>query len=234
MRIAVCDDNREELEYVGKIIENAFMQHKIMCQSQVYTDADKMLKENASEPFDAIFLDLDMPGIDGMKAASEINKQSDATEIIFVTNHDELVYKAYKFKALGFVRKKYLDIEINEILETLVNAVNIKNRCIVFCDSGVDKKYKVNDIIYMQSDDHYVGIFTIDGRCSTRDSLNNMEKNYAHYGFIRIHSRYLVNYRYIFSIEKNTVILTDSQKLPMSRNRVSTVKEAFRFYSRRL
>ena len=234
MRIAICDDSRTELIYVHRIIESAFKKHKIICQAQIYTDGNKMLEDNCSKPFDAIFLDLDMPDIDGMEVASEINKLNGTTEIIFVTNHDELVYKAYRFKALGFIRKKYLDMEINEILDILIKSINSQRRYMVFCYSGVDKKYNVNDVVYMQSDDHYVDIISIKDKCSVRCSLNNIEKKYAHYGFIRIHSRYLVNYRYIYSIENGTVILIDKKQLPMSRSRASTVKEMFQFFSRRL
>lgn len=232
--IAICDDSREELMYVYKIIEKALSQYKITCQFQVYTSASKMLEDNYSKPFDAIFLDLDMPEIDGMDVAAKINKINESTEIIFVTNHDELVYKAYRFKALGFIRKKYLNAEINEILEILINTINSRQKYLIFCDSGVDKKYKVQDIIYMHSDDHYVDIISLDDKCSVRDSLNNIEKSYSQYGFIRIHSRYLVNFRYIYSIEKNTIVLNGKQQLPMSRNRVSAVKELLQFYSRRL
>lgn len=234
MNIAICDDNKADLEYIEKIVYQSFTKNKIICNVKKYTNAGNLLEANKNQLFDVIFLDLDMPKISGMEAASHLNKLNESTEIVFITNHDELVYKAYRFKALGFIRKKFLDIEIDEIVESLIESINMKNKYLILCDSGTEIKYNITDIIYMQSDDHYVDIFSTNRKNSVRDSLNNLERMYSQYGFIRIHSRYLVNYRYIYSIERSTVVLNDMQQLPMSRSRTIAVKEAFQLFSRRL
>jgi len=234
LNIAICDDNETDIKYIRKIIKKEFDAHNINCNLNLYTDAKCLLEMNHSQLFDVIFLDLDMPELNGMEAASQLNKSNSAAEIIFVTNHDELVYKAYKFKALGFIRKKYLETEIGEILETLIESVNARQQYITFSDSGNEFKCLIKNIMYMQSDDHYVDIITAKKKYTLRDSLNNIENLYAHFGFIRVHSRYLVNFRYIYSIEKNTIVLNNKHQLPISRSKTAAVKEAFQFYSRRI
>ena len=134
-------------------------------------------------------------------------------------------------KKVNFEIKLYTSAD--KLLEdNLIESINLNCQFIVFSDIG--KKYNVRDIIFMQSDDHYVDIVTDVTKGTVRDSLNSIEKSYSHYGFIRIHSRYLVNYRYIYSIESSTVVLTNKQQLPMSRSKSNSVKEAFLFFSRRL
>ena len=160
MNIAICDDNETDIKYIGKIIKKEFAAHNINCELSLHTDAKSLLDVNQSQPFDVIFLDLDMPRLNGMDAASQLNKSNSAAEIIFVTNHDELVYKAYKFKALGFIRKKYLETEIEEILETLIETINSRQQYITFSDSVNEFKCLINDIMYMQSDDHYIDVIT--------------------------------------------------------------------------
>lgn len=233
MRIAICDDDKNELEYVYTVICENFKQKNILCESKKYISAISLLEDNEKEPFDAIFLDLDMQEISGMDVASQINKSNEFTEIIFVTNHDELVYKAYRFKALGFVRKKYLQDEIDEIVDLLIKSVNEKQRYIVLSDCDTEKKYHIEDIIFMKSEDHYVDIATRQEHFLIRESLVELEKQYSTYGFIRIHSRYLVNFRHIYSIEKNMIVLDNREQLPMSRNRIKFVKEEFQRYVRR-
>ena len=234
MNIAICDDNETDIKYIRKIIKKEFASHNINCELSLYCDAKSLLDANHSQLFDVIFLDLDMPELNGMEAASQLNKSNSAAEIIFVTNHDELVYKAYRFKALGFIRKKYLETEIGEILETLIESINARQQYITFSDSGNEFKCLINDIMYMQSEDHYVNVITTKKKYTLRDSLNNIENLYAHLGFIRVHSRYLVNFRYIYSIEKNTIVLNNKHQLPISRSKTAAVKEAFQFYSRRI
>lgn len=232
MKIAICDDDKNDLRYIHKVISESLVSKNINGEFNLFLSSEKLLDENKKSKFDVIFLDLDMPETDGMKVASYINKLNESTEIIFVTNHDELVYKAYKFKALGFIRKKFLEAEIDEVMDALIENINMNHQYIVFNDS--EQKYTISDIIFMKSDDHYVDIVTNSAKYSIRESLNNIERSYSCYGFIRIHSRYLVNYRYLYSIEKNTVVLIDQRQLPMSRSRSSTVKEAFQFFSRRI
>jgi len=234
MNIAICDDNEPDIKYIKKIIKNEFDSHNIKYELKLYNNAQSLLQANQSQPFDVIFLDLDMPDINGMDTASQLNQYTTSTEIIFVTNHDELVYKAYRFKALGFIRKKYLETEIGEILDVLIETINSRQKYIVFSDSKTEFKCLINDIFYIQSDDHYVDIITKEKKHTLRESLNNIERLYAHLGFIRVHSRYLVNFRYIYSIEKNTIILNSKHQLPISRSKIIAVKEAFQFYSRRI
>ena len=88
MNIAICDDNETDIKYIGKIIKKEFAAHNINCELSLHTDAKSLLDVNQSQPFDVIFLDLDMPRLNGMDVASQLNKSNSAAEIIFVTNHD--------------------------------------------------------------------------------------------------------------------------------------------------
>ena len=232
MRIAICDDSKSELIWVSKEIRNVFERKHIFLEEKQYTSANRMLVENKKQPFDVIFLDLDMKEINGMDVAFEINKLNMATEIVFVTNHDELVYKAYQFKALGFVRKQYLSDEIDEIVDLIIKLINERQRYIVFENRESEKKYRIEEIVYMRSEDHYIDIITLQDKFLIRTSMGNLEKQYSEYGFLRLHSRYIVNFSHIYSIEKNAVVLDDKKQLPLSRNRVKEVKEQFKQYVR--
>ncbi len=231
--IAICDDDKGELEYVERIIEKAFGRKDVQSTYKTYTSAKTLLEDNKQEPFDLVFLDLDMPGINGMETAENIGMQEGRTEIVFVTNHEELVYKAYRFKAIGFVRKKFLEEEVDEIIDIFFKEMAYREQYLVFKDSRTTYKILSQDIMYMQSADHYVDVVMRDNRCVVRDSMNNIEKMYSAYGFIRIHARYIVNYKYIYSLEKNEVVLTDGCRLPMSRAKMNSVKQLFQYYSRR-
>lgn len=234
LQIAVCDDKRADLEYIHRVIADAMKLHNISGEFALYTDAKQMLQRHFEAPFDVIFLDLDMPEIDGLEVAEQINKLDEATEIVLVTNHDELVYQAYRLRALGFIRKKYLEDEADKIIDSIIESINSRRKYMIIQDAGVEYKYNVNDVVFMQSDDHYVDIFSQGKKDTVRNNLNSIEKQYAHYGFIRIHSRYLVNYRYIFSIEKNVIVLNNQQQFPLSRSRYDAVKKAFQFFCRRI
>lgn len=232
-KIAICDDSEEDLDYEKNAIEKAFVKLDQPCDIHLFSRAEELLSDHVRASYDAVFIDIDMPGTDGMEAVERLKSIDNAVEIIFVTNHDELVYKAYRYKAMGFIRKKYLECELDQVVDTLALYEQRKKQYIVFRDSGSCKKINVGDIIYFVSNDHYVDVVTPNEKCVIRESLNNLEKEYGHYGFIRIHSRYMVNVQYIYSIEKNTVVLTDKTELPLSQRRSGLAKEKLLYFSRR-
>ncbi len=234
MNIAICDDNRSDIKMVHQALAEKMRTLGIACQIHEYTDAADLLHDQNKKPFDVVFLDIDMPRINGMDTAERIGQLETDTEIIFVTNHDELVYKAYRFKALGFIRKKLLDEELDESIALLRQAINRRNRTLTFNDSGKTIRIRMDDIMYIQSDDHYALVVTKNGKETVRLSLNAIEAAFPNSGLIRIHVRYLVNYQYIYSIEKNTVMLYDKTQLPLSRNRVNHVKQQFQLFIRRM
>lgn len=232
LNIAICDDNVMDIRMIKTNVIKVLSKMNLEFRIENFTNAFTMLEKDSNNLYDLIFLDIDMPKINGMDVAARLNCQTRIAEIIFVTNHDELVYRAYRFKALGFIRKKYLEAEIGEIIELFIEQTNQRRNYLFIHDAGSEKKITIEEIIYMQSDDHYVEIFKTNGKELIRKSLNDMEKEYMIYGFIRIHARYLVNYRYIYSIERCTVILTDNKQLPLSRSRVNSVKDSFQMFSR--
>lgn len=234
LRIAVVDDDASELNIIYKTIVCALENRQSVYHIDCFSSANAFLKVHEHNPFDAVFLDIDMPQISGMDAAEILNQSEYETEIVFVTHHDELVYKAYRFKALGFIRKKQIDSEIDEILDILLQTVRRKKKFLEFQDAGKLLRIKLDDIIFIQSDDHYAEVFTIYGKETVRQSLNTIEEVYGDLGFLRIHMRYLVYYKYIYSIEKNIVILHDNKQLPLSRSRSNEVKQQFQKYARRI
>ena len=234
--IAIVDDDEGELRCIEKTVTYAFQKLNITYTVQAFQSARAMLQyqKTKAQPFDAVFLDIDMPDVNGMDAAEELDQQEHGTEIVFVTNHDELVYKAYRFKAIGFIRKKHMDSEIDEIIEVLISILRRKRKHLTFQDAGKIIHIRLDDIIFIHSDDHYAEVFTVHGKEVIRESLNTIESSYGSFGLIRIHMRYLVNYKYIYSIEKKTITLQDRQQLPLSRSRSGTVKELFQMYARRI
>lgn len=233
IRIAIVDDEEKDLLYINKKIKEHFELKNLKYNSVLYISAKQLLQENKKNPFDVVFLDIDMPQLTGMDVATQLNIVSRKTLIVFVTNHDELVYKAYRFKAIGFIRKKYFDNEIGEMIDIILNEVCKNNHILNFYDANSIIKIDLFDVLYIKSDDHYVEFYFSGKKECIRRNLNDIETQVEHYGFIRIHSRYLVNYRYIYSIERTTIILSDSKtQLPISRNRIASTKKQFQMFSR--
>lgn len=233
IRIAVVDDEKTDLVYIEKKIKQQFELRNIACSCTSFTDAVQALNENMRDPFHAIFLDIDMPQLSGLDMAEKINALSAKTLIIFVTNHDELVYKAFRFKAIGFIRKRFFDEEADEMIDILLSEIQRNSFVLKFKDSHSIIKINLSEVLFIKSDDHYVEFYFADDKKECiRQNLNDVRSRVEHYGFLQVHSRYLVNCKYVYSIEQKTVVLTNGIQLPLSRSRSTEVKEKFQLYLR--
>lgn len=187
-----------------------------------------------AKSFDVVFLDIDMPEISGFDIAEKI-KANKPTLIIFVTTHDELVFSSLKFQPFRFVRKSFLGDELGEVVDD-INKVLSKR--------AAGKKFKlqtkshdvyidVEQIIYIEIYGHWHHVYTNDG--DTLDCygiLSDYELQLEPFDFVRTHKSYLVNCRYIRSVEKERVVLDDKTYIPLSRRRINTVNDKFTKYLR--
>lgn len=229
VKFAVCDDEREMVDYISNKIRE-FYPGK--CEVKSYVDGESLLVDSRREFFDAFFLDIVMPGLDGLSLAKKIRENDRYVKIIFVTNRAELAYKGYIYDAFRFVRKSELEIELcetaislNKSLSSLCEFLNFKTPMgEITCD--------VKSIKYIEVKGHIVTMVCAGNEEQIFGTMKEYEERMKNMGFIRIHKSYLVNFRYIFSIERNDVMLTCGKKLPLSRNRANETRKKLLFFSK--
>ena len=119
LKVVVCDDEENILKDIAGIVENKLSERQVECSVQAINDARILLEELKENPIDVLFLDIDMPYYSGMDIASYISENNLSTILIFVTSHDELVFKTFAYKPFGFIRKTHLNEEIDELIARL-------------------------------------------------------------------------------------------------------------------
>lgn len=230
MRIAVCDDDINFAETLKGAIETLYDVSNGPLMVSVWHDGAAFLADQPE--CDALFLAIGMAGMDGFTIAQKLRRRKELF-LIFVTEHEELVYDAIKFQPFRFLRKSRLSEELPEAVEELGRAVLRRsagskvpfrtNMGTVFMDA--------DDIMYIEIYGHWLHVRVNAGddlKCY--GSLTNLEKQLEAFGFVRTHKSYLVNCRYIYAIESRRVTLDDRTQVLMSRYRAEAVREAYRHY----
>lgn len=234
IRIAVVDDEEIAVEKIRKTIENYLNKLNVKCQINLYTDPDKFLSDFLKCKFQALFIDLDMPIQSGFEVSDKIRKLNVNVPIVYITNRNDLVYKAFKYKAVGFIRKSFIDKELPDILNQILKEIESHVHEISIVSSG--KLYQVNieDIIYVFSEDHDL-LFHICNKkeiLKMRGTLTSLIELISFSDFISVSASCIVNYKYVFSIEKDCILLKNKEKLYIPRRKVKDVKEDFLKLSR--
>ena len=240
IRIAVVDDEAAFLVVLKKKIDRLFEKQSYEFQSFTFTDAHLMLKYHCHDEFQLVFLDIDMPEINGFDIASEIRaNQSDAV-IIFVSSHSNYVFETFQYAPFRFIRKEKLDAELPEAIKSYCAELN-KNREYVKLE--LDNKTIVSEtiskIVYFFSIRHDIYFITQSKETITLSSriytMEKIEEMLGMYGFLRIHKSYLVNYRFVYQFRENSVLLTteknsENEILPVSHRRLSDMKKRYQSF----
>ena len=227
VKFAVCD----EREMISFIADRLRMYYPDECEIKTYTDGASLLSDCS---FDALFLDADIPELNGMEIAKKIRKNDLQVKIIFVSGQDDLAYKGYLYDAFRFVRKSNLEQELCEAAKSLNEIFSMRTDCIVFKTATGETVIAAKDIKYLESKSHYIDVACNGGVVRAYGTLREYEERMGCVGFIRIHKSFLVNFRYIQTIVKNVVILTCGKKLPLSRYRADEARIKMKYFSKRL
>ena len=227
MRIAVCDD--EELFRIEfkNVLDKALV--NVDYDIDTFSGGSSLYEAFLKEPFDLVFLDVEMPGIDGITLAKRLRAISENVHIVFLTSHIEYALEGYEVNALRYLVKP---VDMNKLGEVLKYVQDKKNnsRQIMIREDGEDIVIDISDIIYMESMDKNVRIVTSKREYVTRYNISDYEEELKNSGFLRIHRGYLISLSKVKKIVKNDVVMDGDISLPVSRSNLKALKDALYAY----
>lgn len=227
VRIAICDDEeryRIELKTIlNKLLINADLNIDTFDDGNILADAF------AVSPYDLVFLDIEMPAVDGITLAKKIRARSENVFIVFLTSHIEYALEGYEVNALRYLTKP-VDIEKLKEVIRYVQEKQGSSRQIIIKEDGEEILIDINDVIYMESMNQNVRIVTAKGEHVIRYNIGDFEEQLKNDGFFRIHRGYLISLSKVKKLSGNDVILDGGETLPVSRSNVKPLKEALYTY----
>lgn len=224
LSLAVCDDEQTEVEQIRKTLTG--QSYPFILTVDVFYDGQSLLEQARQKKYNLVFLDIEMPHMNGFSLAEALRSSSEETEIVFVSSHEHLVYQSFSFRPFYFVRKAFLKEELPRVLHRFWQDAGQADKVCEFRTATGVRKIDAARIIYMESLDHDLYIYHGGGVFSCRDQIGDREKELKDWGFVRIHRGYLVNCRYIRQLERSEVVLKDGRKLSVSAGRKKAVRDA--------
>lgn len=220
MKIAVCEDEKnigEKLaEYINGFMKSTYFEFSI----DIFLTGEHFLR--SSEYYDLLFLDCELPDINGLTLAKELRERDIETEIIFVTAYDAYVYDSFEVRPFRYLLKPIDENTISKVLASFISACE-KERCISIPTSRKNSVVNLNDIVYIESDGKYsiVRLVNNDSYKSIKSISDfNTEIETGCQSFFRTHRRYLVNMKYISEIHGNIIIFANGERAEISRRNV--------------
>ncbi len=197
---AIIDDDIHDLNQISKALKEHCDYHHIKYNVDLYNDP---LEFSFNKYYDAIFLDIDMPSIDGMKLANQINSYY-STKIIFVTNYTNYINIVFNVRPFHFINKCNLKIEIIKVLTLLFKYLNKEKRRLK-TKRGIEN-VGIEDIYYIQKKDNLTMIYTKDKEYDIWESISTLYDKLKSFHIEKVNQSTLVNLRYIKVLNNKTII----------------------------
>ena len=227
MRIAICDDEelyRVELKAIlDKLLIN------VDYNIDTFDDGNRLIESFKAQPYDILFLDIEMPAVDGITLAKSLRAISEKVFIVFLTSHVEYAIEGYEVNALRYLTKP-VDIEK---LKEVIRYVQEKQgavRQLIIKEDGEELLINITDVIYIESMNQNVRIVTTKGEHVIRYNIGDFEEQLKNDGFFRSHRGYLISLAKVKKLSKNDVIMEGDVVLPVSRSNVKALKDALYTY----
>ncbi|HBZ02628.1 MAG TPA: DNA-binding response regulator [Lachnospiraceae bacterium] len=226
MRIAVCDDEEKFRTQAKEMIDKLAGSLDVIVDA--YEDGRKLLDAFDKKPYDVLFLDIEMPAMDGITLAKKLRERSDSIYIVFLTGHVEYALEGYEVNALRYLTKPVQEDKLREVIRFVMDKSTSKRQLMIKTD-GEETLINVSDIIYLEAQNQYVMIYLNDGEHLVRYNISDFEQQLKADGFFRIHRGYLVSLAKVKKLVRNEVLMESPDgevSLPVSRTNVKPLKEA--------
>lgn len=224
MRIAICDDSRTEQAQFIKALHGWDPTR----QSECFLTGAALLEAAKQEPpFDIVFLDIYMPGENGVEIAGALQKVSPKTGIVFVTSSREHAVDAFSLQALHYLVKPVTTEGVVEAFRRLIQLHQKQRPVATFPTGRGSYTVYLDEICYLQSMDHAVDIYLMGGRqLRVWASLTELRKKLDH-NFLKLNRSTIVNMEQIEQMGVDSCILRNGTRLEFTRRDRNTIRAAY-------
>lgn len=234
IKIALCDDQEQYIDMLMKHVERYGNEVDTEFNITVYNSGRKLIDDikTDSKMYDIVFLDVEMPEINGLKIAEAIRQMSEDIVLCFVTGHEQYAREAYQVEALGYIVKPVAYNELKKLLRRAVIMVKYEHdnrksgkNYIEVPVSGDKRIIDARTIRYIEKNKNQSILHFSDSEIICYESLKKMYSRLDNELFVYSHQGYIVNFNEIKEVKENVICLGRNVEVPVSRRRYKEVRD---------
>jgi len=229
LNIAVVEDNRQDMEQLLSYIERYSREKGAELQTSSFLDGGELLEDYQAR-YDIIFLDIEMPGLNGMDLARQLRTRDSNVVLVFVTQIAQYAIQGYSVGALDYVLKPVSYRTFSVKLERAMGLARRRasSQILVRQSDGV-LRLDTRQVYYIDVHDRMLHYHTELGDFATRETLQSVEEKLAPFHFVRGNHWYIVNLYHVSGVRDDKVIV-NGQELMLSRRNKAAFLSALASY----
>lgn len=222
--IAIVEDQKEYYEQLQAYMKQYGEEHGFSFRVSIFHDGSDILVDYKFD-YDLILLDIEMPKLNGMKAAEKIREMDERVELMFITNMAQYAIHGYSVGALDFVMKPINYYTFSMKISRAMKRVQKKQQKPIFLalSSGA-VKLEAKQIYYVEIQNRMLHYHTEIGEYVLRGTLQRAEELLKEYPFAKCNHWYIVNLMHVKEVQKNMVFVGPFELEVSRRNKTTFLK----------
>jgi len=230
--ILIVDDERPALDELAWLLGRDDRVGEITsCDSA--TEALRVLRE---KPVDAVFVDIEMPGLTGLELTAVLTRFKEPPPVVFVTAHSEHAVDAFELNAVDYVLKPVREERLREAVRRIVEAgapvaAGEPDDTIPVELGGVTRFVSRSEVAWVEAQGDYCRLHTSEGSHLIRLPISTLEERWAAAGFLRVHRSLLVSLSHVDEVHIDAgrcQLMIDGTPLQVSRRHTPMLRELLR------
>lgn len=233
VKIAICDDEKIYINQIEQIFDKVTDSE---IDYDVFMNGEEIVSryERYEADYDAIFLDMDMGELDGIRTANRIREIDKYVIIVFVTSHTKYMKECFQCEPFRFLVKPIDTDEINKAIKDIFAKLSQERKTFIFSENRNKVRLFCDSIIYFESKAHYLYIHTNDTEYKTTQPINKLEKVIDKDVFSKVHKSFIINLGYVKKIKGSEIYLYGTDTIiPIGRKYQKDFMDSFIKYKER-
>jgi DNA-binding LytR/AlgR family response regulator len=200
LAVLAVDDEQPALRDLARLLRSSPSVHTV----DTAAGSGEAIAKIAQQTYDAIFLDVRMPEVDGLEFARVVSRFARPPLVVFVSAYEDAAVDAFEMRALDYLLKPVARRRLDETLARVQTATDAGDGAdrdeghgdIIAAQNlrgGALRLVRRSSILYVEASEDYVRLVCDDGRFLLRGTLLDFERRWQAHGFVRVHRRYLAN-----------------------------------------
>lgn len=225
MLVAICDDDKIFREELRAVLFQYKAERRLHIDVYLYSSGEALLADKKA--FDMVFLDYQMPGLDGMEVARRLRARNLVCSIVFVTSHPHFVFEAFEVQPYRFFPKPITPEQIEVLMTTFIAHQKLLAPIIVINDSE-QQIIQAKDILYLEGNGKYCIIRTAKETYNSSKTLAQVHALLPQHCFYRCHKSYVVNLYSINSFDQGIAMLTNGEVARIGHSKNGEFKRVYK------
>ena len=233
MRIAICDNDINDAITLRELCMAA--DAEALHSYSIFTSGAKLCEsfDHAGRPYDLVFLDIDMPEMNGIQAGKVIRRYDPEVVIVFTTAYSRFALEAYECQPLNYILKPCPQSKISAVINKVEQTLRLNTAYHVIKIKSKSIRLPIYNILYVESVKKHIIYHTQNGIYETVGNLSDAYDTLRPLGFVQVHQGYIVNMDKIVDFDERYIILENKEKVEMSARKKTATMRAYAEYLER-